>query len=147
MDLAISVVSTADSDLYIRTDKQTVDAVDLCNLLDILYTLNTLNLNNNHKVLVRSLDIASIGSLERVGSEHRSETSSTGRWVLGVADNLLCVLLDRSVSLYRGTDEWRRKETYDRVTHGCHDSVSSLVKGSLDHPFLGVGDSDDRADS
>lgn len=33
------------------------------------------------------------------------------------------------------------------MTHGCHDSVSSLVEGTLDHPLLCTGDTDDGTDS
>ena len=36
--------------------------------------------------------------------------------------------------------------TYDSVTHGSHDTVCTLVEGTLDQPFLGDGDTDDGGD-
>jgi hypothetical protein len=67
-----------------RTDKQTIQSIDFSNLLHVLDTLYTFYLNNYQKILIRSLDIASIGSLESVRGEHGTKTSSTGWWVFRV---------------------------------------------------------------
>lgn len=34
---------------------------------------------------------------------------------------------------------------YLRVTHGCHDTMSSSIESTLDNPFLRTGDPDDGA--
>jgi hypothetical protein len=75
------------------TDKQTIYSIDFGNLLDVLYTFHTLNLYNHQQILVCSLDIVGIGSLERMGGEHGPETPGTGWWVFGIANNLLCIFL------------------------------------------------------
>jgi hypothetical protein len=67
-----------------RTDEQTIQPIDFSNLLHVLDTLYAFNLNNHQEVLIRSLDIASIGSLESVRGEHGTKTSSTGWWVFRV---------------------------------------------------------------
>jgi hypothetical protein len=98
-------------------------------------------LNNYQQVLVGSLDIVGIGSLEGVGGKHGTETSSTGWWVFGVADDLLCVFLFSSVLVFK-----KVRETYDSMTHWGHYAMGTLVKRSLDEPFLSDWDSDNWAD-
>lgn len=65
-----------------RTDEQTINSLDFSNFLYILDTFNTLNLDNHQQILVGSTNVICVGSLEGVGSEHGTETSSTGWWVL-----------------------------------------------------------------
>lgn len=75
------------------TNEQAVQAVDLGNLFYIFDTLDTLNLDNDEKVLVGSGNVVSVGSLKSVGGEHRTETPGSGGRVLGPADYPLGVLL------------------------------------------------------
>lgn len=57
---------------------------------------------------------------------------------------LLILIVDNEGS--RGT-VCANETTYNSVTHRGHDSVSSLVESTLDHPFLSGRDTNDRADS